>query len=134
MDNNYAKSAQLPPGLYERVISRIRMEQRLLSLKRRLVIFSAILLGSTISFYFAFESAKSTILDSGFAEFASLIFTDAAGLANYWQNFVSTLLEALPVMSIVACLVTILVFLESLKLFVRDAKIFFNSNNNLITN
>jgi len=135
--NNDSKKTQLlemPAGLFDRVMTRIYKEQRLLSLKRRLVIFAVVLMSSLVGFGFALQAAKTAILESGFAEFASLIFTDATALTNYWQNFGLTLLEALPVMSIVACLVAILVFLEALKFFVRDAKTFLNSNKNLITN
>jgi hypothetical protein len=133
--NNYSdQSVPVPTGLYERILARIKQEQRLLSLRRRLVIFAAVIMSSVVSFVFALQAARTAIWESGFAQFASLLFTDSTALVNYWQSFVLTLLEALPVMSIVACLITILIFLEALRFFVMDAKTFFKFNNNLITN
>lgn len=112
-----------PPGdLFKKIMHRIHEERRLLIIKRRLVIFSISLIGSIVAFIPAFQTVKTGFIESGFTEYLSLLFSDTGIVVTYWQNFTFSLLETLPIMSLVAFLITMLVFLESLKLLAKNIK------------
>ena len=116
--------AQEPPaGLFEKVMNRIQKEQQLLTLKRRIVIFSAGLMGSVVSFVFAFRMAQTDIIKSDFLRFFSLIFSDFGIATHYWQNFAMALLERLPAISLVLFLSCLLVFVGLLRHLLRDIKL-----------
>lgn len=119
---SHLKQVEPPEGLFEKVISRIQKEQRLLALKRRIVIFSLGLFGSGVAFFPVLKIAQREIRDSSFWQFFSLIFSDFRVLPNYWQNFAMALLERLPVISLVLFLVCLLVFVELLRFLLQDFK------------
>lgn len=116
-------------GLFDKIIQRIRREQRLLVIKRRLVLFSVGTLGSVVAFIPVFRLVQSGLAESGFMEFFSLIFSDLGLVTAHWQNFVLALLESLPVMSVVMFLAVIFIFIESLKFLTRDIKVVFKPLN-----
>lgn len=120
------QSAEPPDDLFDKIMSRINLERRLLVIKRRFVIFSIGLVGSIVAFIPVFRMVQTGFNESGFVEFFSLIFSDSGVVISYWQNFTLTLLESLPVMSIAVFLATVFVFLGSLKFLVQDIKIIFN--------
>ncbi|MDO8582162.1 MAG: hypothetical protein Q7S16_04800, partial [bacterium] len=75
-----------------------------------------------------FNMMRADMVQSGFAEFFSLLFSDIGMVAAYWQNFAFTLLESLPAVSIAAFLATVLVFLGSLRIITRDMKYIYGHN------
>jgi hypothetical protein len=123
----YLKSPEPPGDLFNRVINRIQKERRLLILKRRMFIFSLSAVCSAIALIPAFKMVKTGFTESGFMQFFSLLFSDFKIVVAYGQNFILSLLETLPVMSLVILLVVVLVFLESLRFLTRDIKIIFTS-------
>lgn len=128
MDNNYEKlfskikPLDPPAGLLERIINRIQTERNLLTVKRRLVIFSVGFIGSIAAFVPVFKMVYQGFAESGFMQFLSLLFSDTGVVLTYFGNFVSSLLEALPVTGLLAFSVVLLIFLESLKLLSKDIK------------
>lgn len=133
MDKNLGKISEKfnlvepPAGLFDRIMCRIEKENKLLTLRRRIIIFSVSLIGSAIAFIPVFAYVRSGFIESGFFVFFSLIFSDTKIVLVYWQNFAQSLLETLPVMGLISFLAVVAVFLESLKMLVRDLKIFYNS-------
>jgi len=126
---NYLKTPEPAEGLFEKITQRIRKEQRLLIIKRRLALFSIGVVGSAAAFIPVFRMVQSGFTESGFTEFFSLIFSDLGPVTAHWQNFVLALLESLPVMSIAAFLGIIFIFIESLKFLTRDIKVVFKPLN-----
>lgn len=128
MDNNYEKlfskikSLGPPVGLLERIINRIQTERNLLTVKRRLFIFSVGFIGSIAAFVPVFKMVYQGFAESGFMQFLSLLFSDTGVVLSYLGSFLASLLETLPVMGLLAFLAVLLVFLESLKLLSRDIK------------
>jgi len=116
-----------PVGLFERIVNRIQIEQKLITVKRRIFLFSAGLFITILAFIPTIKMAWSGLTESGFLNFFSLIFSDAGIVASYWQNFALSLLETLPVTGLVLFLVVTLVFLEMLKLLTKNLKLIFNS-------
>jgi len=121
------KSPEPPENLFNKVMSRIRQEKNLLTVKRRMAVFSAGLISSAVAIIASFRVVESEMIKSGFIQFASLIFSDMGTVLSNWQNFVLALLESLPVVSIAVFLLTIFAFLQSLKFLARDSKVFFRS-------
>jgi len=117
---------QPPAGLLGRIINRIQTERNLLTAKRRLVIFSVGLIGSIAAFVPVFKMVYQGFAESGFMQFLSLLFSDTGVVLSYFGNFLSSLLETLPVTGLLAFSVVLLIFLESLKLLAKDLKIIFS--------
>ncbi|MFA5124414.1 MAG: hypothetical protein WC473_01120 [Patescibacteria group bacterium] len=90
--------------------------------KRRLAIFSLTLVASLVAVVPALRLIWQDISQSGFTDFISLFFSDPDMALAYWQNFVLALLEVLPVLSLALFLTTLAVFMESLKLLVKNFK------------
>lgn len=117
-----------PPGeLFDRIMSRIRAERRLLTIRRRLTLFSAIIIASAVAFVPVYQMVQAGFAESGFNEFFSLIFSDTGIVMAYWQNFILSLLETLPIMNIILLLALALIFLETFKYLVKDIKIIINA-------
>lgn len=133
MDKNLGKIAEdfnlvePPAGLFGRIMCRIEKEKKLITLRRRIIIFSVGLVGSAIAFIPALKLMRADLADSGFMTFFSLFFSDTKVVMTYWQNFGQSLLETLPVTGLAAVLLSIVVFLESLKLLAKDIKNIYTS-------
>lgn len=125
------KSPEPPEEIFDKIMHRIHRQERFLALRRRIIVFSLGLVGSLAAFIPAFSLMQQSLAESGFTQFSSLIFSDFGIVLTYWQNFALTLLESLPVLSIVAFLATIFIFLESLKFLVRDTKAIFATSETI---
>lgn len=108
--------------LFGKIINRINEEREMVSLKRRIFIFSAGLLCSIAAVIPAFRMARAGFFDSGFLSYFSLLFSDTAIVMAYWKNFSFSLLETLPVIEIAAVSAVILVFLELFKFLINDIR------------
>ena len=125
----HLNSPEPPNDLFPKIMQRIHREERgLLTLRRRIAIFSIGLIGSMAAFIPVFKMVQAGFFGSGFINFILLLFSDFEIIATYWQNFAMSLLETLPVMSLIMLLAIIFIFLESLKFLVRDMKLAFNLN------
>jgi len=116
-----------PEDLFDKIMCRIDREKKMLTARRRIIIFSVGLIGSMIAFVPALGAVRADLAKSGFATFFSLIFSDTEIVLAYWQNFVQSLLETLPVMGVVTLLAIAVIFLESLKLLTKDIKNIYSS-------
>ncbi len=105
-------------NLTEAVIQRIR--------RRRFWLFMPLAVSVWISLaiflVFLGQQLIASFSNSGFFQFLSLIFFDAEAVLLYWQSFVFSLLETLPVMSILIFCLVFLSLLFSLKIFVQGLK------------
>lgn len=122
----HLKPKEPPVGLLGRIMLRIDEEERLMSIKRRLVLFSSSFVVSAIAFIPVIGTIRAEFAQSEFYQFFSLLFSDGGLVMQYWQDFSLALLESVPVISIVMLLGTSLVFLWSLKHLARAAKVVFN--------
>ncbi len=127
------KYIEPPSGLFERIVNRIHKGQWLLTIRRRIAIFSVGLVGSFAAFFLALKMVSAELSSSGFNQFFSLIFSDFTVVMRYWQSFVMTLLETLPVISLMVFLAVTFILLESLKYLSKNVKAIFN-HNHLATN
>jgi hypothetical protein len=63
----------------------------------------------------AIKALSSDLVQSGFYEYFSLIFSDGGSVISHWKEFVFSIAESLPTMSIIISLSFVLVFFLSLK-------------------
>lgn len=125
---SHLTAPEMPDNLFEKTIHRIQKERQSSILKRRVMILSIGMIGiigAVAAFIPAFKMAQTELYESGFPYFLSLIFSDFGTVAAYWQNFIMSLLETLPVMGLAILLLTILVFLGSLKFLAKNVKSIF---------
>jgi hypothetical protein len=113
-----------PEGLFEKVILRIQKEKKFLIIKRRLALFSLILVFSLIGLIPSFYFLRSGFTQSGFGQFVSLIFSDSSVVFTHLSSFIFALLESFPVLALAAFLAVILTLLQSLRFLSQDLKIF----------
>ena len=108
-------SPELPERLFEKIIHRITLTRKRRTLQRKIVIFSVIFVFSATAFIPAFLIAQTRLIESGFIEFALLIFLDAHVATAYWQSWTLALVESLPAMPIAFVLLALLWFLQSFR-------------------
>lgn len=112
-----------PVDLLPKILMRIQQEERSKHIKWHLSFFVALLVGSVVLFIPAFMAVRVAIVKSGFMQYISLLISDSKTVMTFWDSYAMTLLESLPIMSIVSFLATVLVILEALKYIARDLKI-----------
>ncbi len=102
------------PELYQKIISRLKREQKkAASLKAIIFLFISLLAGGLVIFgvYLLIE----TLNQSDFAQITSLIFSDYQTVGTYWQNYTLAILETAPLLPIAYLLISCLIFLLALK-------------------
>jgi hypothetical protein len=81
------------------VLARIAKTEKTARLKRSFV-FGGAFLASIAGLIFSLLSFKTGIAQTGFSQYATLIFTDTMVVLQDWQNYAYTILESLPVFAI----------------------------------
>ena len=118
---NQLEKQPLPVDLFEKVVLKID-KQQLFKARLKLVSWLLVLTVAIILLVPAIGLFRNSLIESGFDKFFSLLFSDFKVVSVYWQSFVLTLLESLPIMSLVACLAIVLVILEALKFSTKEFK------------
>jgi len=111
-----------PDYLFGNIMARIDKEQRLVSIRRRLVLYTITAGASLVGFIPALNLTRNDLLSSGFLQFASLIFSDFQIIATYSQNYFMSLIESFPTTSLLLCLAAVFFLLMSLKLITQNIK------------
>ena len=91
----------------------------MLSVRKRLVLFSMTALMSVAALVPVAGAFRSEFAGSGFYQYFSLIFSDLDIVMVNWRDFGLTLLESLPTTGIISLLLVSLVFFWSLKHLAR---------------
>jgi hypothetical protein len=116
-----------PAGLFAKIMARIHEEERLLSMKRRLFLFSTTVLISAGALIPVVNAFQTEFAQSGLFQFLSLLFSDLGSVAANWQDFGLAILESLPAMNMMALLINMFVLLWSLKHLAQAIKVVFHS-------
>ena len=106
--------------LFNKIMLRIKTEQRKVILKRKIGIFAFILVISLTGLVPAFSMAWTGFADSGFVQLFSLAFSDTKIVMTYWQNFIFSLLESLPITGLMIAGISLLALLGSLKFLYKN--------------
>ena len=117
-----------PAGLLDKVMSRIGEERELSILRARVVTFAIVFCFSFIALFPIVRFVWTELIDSGFTTFFSLLFSDAGLVLASWQNFSLSLLEALPVTSLIALSFVCMLLMISSRFLTRDLKNIFLSH------
>jgi hypothetical protein len=111
-----------PAGLLDAVMARIEKDER-----RRLILhfafFGTVSAAALAGVFFAWHQLISEAAQSGFSSYISLLFSDAGLLAVYWQDFVFSLAESLPLIGLSALFASVFALLFSLRHIFRDINI-----------
>jgi hypothetical protein len=133
MQDNYEKlfshsrSPHLPGGLFDSIVTGVRRERRTQVLKKRVILFSLGVIISLVALVPAFSFLREGMARSGTLYFLSLVFSDPGVVLGLWQEFIFSLLETLPIVSMAVFLAALFVFFGSIRLFIRDAAALFIS-------
>jgi len=100
--------------LYDRIINQINREEKLMILKRRLILSSSGLLLSVFAFIPLSFKLFSDITQSGFSHFFSLLFSDFNIIMANIGDYILSLLELAPVFSLSLFLAALLSALFSI--------------------
>jgi hypothetical protein len=117
-NNNFDEMA-VPADLFDKVITRIHVEQRLALIRRRFILVSTALVSSLILTIPVWRIFWSDFVSSGLVEYAKLLFSDFGTVAVYWQDFTLSLLESFPIVGAAAFLSVIFVALSALRSVIR---------------
>lgn len=111
----------LPSGLDRAVLARIEKEQ-IKRAKTSLFIFGVADILSLTSLVALSVYFVGLLSQSGFIGYLSLIFSDSQSLTTLWQTLGLSLIESLPVISLVALLTVTIVFVLSLAKTIVNAR------------
>jgi hypothetical protein len=89
-----------PPDLLSRVLKRINYEQELLLLQRRLVLYFGLILTSFFGFVLASRDFLSKANQTGFLPILKLATTDFGVITAHSTDYLLSLVESLPIISI----------------------------------
>ncbi len=122
--NVFAHIARKEPSsaLYNRIIARIEREERKTGAYARIVFFGVAALVSVAAFVPAAQELYAEFSQSGFIQFLSLLFSDTGVIALYWQDFLMSLAETLPVFGIMGVAASMFVMLLSTRYLVNDVR------------
>ncbi len=107
--------------LLDKIILRIKREERK-KIKQQLIIFSLSSMASLVGLILTFLLVRIKIIESGFNQFFSLLFSDLHIVLMYWQNYAFTLLETLPINSLLLFLGSLLILVISARIILQDLK------------
>lgn len=121
-----AAESNVPPGLYQKVMLRITSEQRRRAARLRLLCTVGPFAAAVGLMLPVWRSFQVDIVQSGFAQYVALAFSDFRLVAAQWQDYSLSLLESLPVTSTVELITVLLCMLLSLRLLVRYGQALLN--------
>ncbi len=101
--------------LYNKIINRIKKE-KMIYVRRRIFIFSLLAIFSMFGAFLSLQATTGELAYSNTFEFLSLLISDFDIVIAYWNNFLMAFLESLPYLTIASLLISIALFIESLKI------------------
>jgi len=120
---SHLKPAEPPAGLFDRIILAIKREQELRQTKRLLFGFLFLLVASFIATPLSWMMLVNQVENSGILYFISTAVSDFGTFLALWQNFSLAILESLPIVGIVAFLMSIGIALFTLRLFLYKKRL-----------
>lgn len=115
----YCAQTEPSEALANKIMLSIHRRERVFAV-RRSIVFSVGIIGSLVALIPAFGMMQSDIAQSGIMQFISLLFSDPAVVAGIGNDFIFSVLEALPIISVAAFLTASLMLLGSLRSFARN--------------
>ncbi|MDE1975400.1 MAG: hypothetical protein KGI49_02745 [Patescibacteria group bacterium] len=99
----------------------VRISKRRLAKARFMVVFHVAMFAGTIAAFIpVMNYAADRASQSGFAEYASLVFSDWGYVVSSWRSLLLSMAESAPILSAAALLSIILIFVYSLRGTFKD--------------
>jgi hypothetical protein len=119
-NNNMNSVCDIEPPAYLRglILARIAREEQKRQMCRKMLLWSGFF-ASGIGVVSSIAYFGSAIVASDFWSIASLAFSDLGTVVGHWQDYGLSLLETLPVVSIIAVLVPVAAILVLMKYYVE---------------
>jgi hypothetical protein len=114
---NNIQLEELPPGLFDRIISAIKREEEMQHTKRLLFGFLFLLIASVVATPISGAMLKTQIESSGLRYFISAAFSSFETFFSLWQDFSLAILESLPLAAITIFTISIGISVFTLRLF-----------------
>jgi hypothetical protein len=112
----------LPPGLFDKVMSAIAEERARLKAVRNLIISSLCGVGALVSSVFVWNGLVRELITSGFGQYAALIFVDFKAVLANWQDYGMSLLESFPAVNAAELIGEVIIVMILIKLAIAYAK------------
>lgn len=113
------ESPRVPAGLYDSVLARIDREARRAS-RIRLAFFAPLVFVSSVAVIVSFQYLARETAQSGLSGYLSILFSDGGTAFSYWKEFLISLAEQVPVLSVALFLGTVFVLMSLLKATVKN--------------
>lgn len=123
--NDESESSKTADLLAEKVLAEIDRKRRFYVFVK-LVIYSFSTLLFLVGLIFIWQSEKINIVNSEVVNLFSLLFSDSAVVAKYWQEYVLSLLESFPAVSVIAVGIFVWAVSASLWMTVKTYLLFIN--------
>ncbi len=125
------KDIQPPKGLLDKILFRIKEEAQAASFREWFMATAVLFVGILAAAWPVWLEFAADFSQSGFGEYARLIFSDFGSVVANWKDFGLNLLESLPVMSFVIFLSVIFGILLLSKFLIKYSEgfSFFKENS-----
>ncbi len=117
----FPSSIEPPKGLKSQILSSISREERTRA-KKYLVLATLVIPVSVFFVVLSIRYMISGFFESSFHSYFSLVFSDPDIVLVYWKEFIQSLVESVSIMSIIASLFTITVFLILVRTFLHNQR------------
>jgi hypothetical protein len=118
------KELEPPEGLQAAILCNIK-KAKARQIRRKLVFSEAGLIGSTLAVLYTLFATGPTLLKSEFWNMMSLAFTDAGVVLANWHDYLYSMMETFPVLTLAIMLLPIFVLLVSVSSYLNLS----NKNN-----
>jgi len=108
-------------NLRSSIINKIKIEERKRTIFK-IVFSSAVSLASVSMAAVYIINIVKDFYQSGLSEYVSLLFSDGVGMASYWQSYVMSIVESLPIVPITITVASIGVFVWSVNTVLTSLK------------
>ena len=109
----------VPEGLSSSIIAKIRKEQQR-NARLQLAISAPLAFISGVAVVFTFQYLTQELSRSGLGDYFSVLFSDGGAVLTYWREFALSLLEQIPILSMILFLSATLALLGSMRSLVKN--------------
>lgn len=117
--------ADVPAGLFDRIITAINREMEMKKSRRILFSFLSLLVVSLVAVPLSWIMLVNQMQSSGVVYFIATAIGDLGSFAAFWKDFLLAILESLPVAGLVFFTVSLAVFVFTLRLFLYKKRLLF---------
>jgi len=111
----YEEDFNLSQNIWLAIMKREKHNMRI-----KLWIFTLAGIASLAGLVPAFKILSGDLVQSGFYEYFSLIFSDSGSVLSAWREFMFSLIESLPILSVIFTLSLVFVFFLSLRYMMKQ--------------